>query len=208
MATPALSFQEIVSLDDDLLEPVLDLYQTAFPLNEQVRVSSFVRALRRQMRGEPPMERFVCAVDGDGRLAGLAITEAQADVPLYALWYLAVVPEMRCAGVGARLYAEVVRRARVEALDARAVLLEVEVPEEAETPELRDLASRRIGFYRRNGALLLGGVDYTLSVGWQPPVPMHLVFHPLSPLTPSEAYDLSSALFGEALRRTGDLTLG
>ena len=50
--TSELSFQEILSLDDRLYDPWLDLYQAAFPLDEQVRVSEHNQVLRNKKSGK------------------------------------------------------------------------------------------------------------------------------------------------------------
>ena len=59
--------------------------------------------------------------------------------------YFAVLPAWRAKGLGAGLLAQ------LSAREGRAVLIESELPTRAPDP---DMARRRIGFYRRCGALL------------------------------------------------------
>ena len=68
-------------------------------------------------------------------------------------------------------------------------------------------ADRRITFYRRCGALNLGGIDYTQSVGWQPSRPMLLMIHPFAELDGPGAFALAQGLLEDAVRQSGELTL-
>jgi len=148
----------------------------------------------------------LAATDEAGEFVGLAQYEVLVEARAACLWYLAVVSERRCQGLGAAIYQEVVRR--LGSLDLQALLIEVELPDHAASPESVELAQRRIGFYRRQGAGLLGGIHYLQSVGpHQPPVPMHLMVHRFAPLGPAEAFAVAKVVFGEDLTQTGSLAL-
>lgn len=191
----SLAFHDIVSLDDPRYDDYLDLYQKSFPLPEQELVSRHNRILRARMRGETPAQHLFVAVGPDGRTAGMARYELARRAGL--LWYLAVREEARGGGLGTAMYAEVIRRVPDTQPDAAALVYEVEAPEDGAAGET---ARRRIGFYQRNGGLLLSGVRYVQSVGWQPPLEMCLMVHPLRPLDANQAFALCSEVFGEALR--------
>lgn len=195
-----LTFHEILSLADDLYDPWLDLYQQSFPVGEQMLVSSHNRALRDRERGVSANPHLLAALDDRKALVAMARYDAVADGDAAALWYLAVVPALRGKGVGAALYGEVVRRVRAELPSAQALLFEVEDPETTRSDEERELALRRIAFYRRNGARRLGGIRYTQSVGWQPAVPMHIMVHLLQDRGVEQAFRLAKRVFGDALQ--------
>jgi len=203
---PELTCHEVTTFDDVLYDAFLDLFQTSFPLEEQVLVSGHNQELRARMRGEPTDERFLVALSGPDPV-GMAQYRLARGNGAGVAWYLAVREGLRGGGIGARIYHEVVRLIREDNADASAVVYEVERPDRAHTPEQAHFAERRIRFYQRNGGLLLEGIRYVQSVGWQPPVEMHLMVHPLRGMGAEEAFRICADVFGDALKRTGDLCL-
>lgn len=156
-----IRYHALETLNDDYLEPYLDLFQTAFPLNEQVKVSTFIRALKSNLR-TPRKERvLLCALEGkqtepveSARLLGMAYFEVLAQQQCAFLWYLAVDPAQRNAGIGSEFYREIVRCALSIQPDLQAIVYEVERPDQAHNPEIMQLAERRIRFYQRLGGRL------------------------------------------------------
>lgn len=205
MESEPLALVEIRDLNDPLLLPWLDLYETAFPPSEKVLVSNHLRLLRAKASGEAADQVLIAALQGE-TLVGMARYDLDREAGALGLWYLAVTAEARSRGLGARIYGELVSRARE--LGLRALVFEVEHPEETHSPEEGALAVRRIGFYRRQGARLLEGVSYTQQVGsHQPPIPMHVMIHALEEMTPEEAFVLGELVLGDTLVRTGELGL-
>lgn len=204
-----LRITEITTPDDDLLLPWLDLYEIAFPPAERMLVSFYLRLLREKRDGLWP-DHNLLAVQREGVFVGLAHYVVVAEQDLVWLWMFAVTPEARNQGVGAAIYGEIVRRLPAGTV---AVLIEVERPDLAHTEAERELAERRIAFYRRQGARLLEGVHYVQSVGpHQPPLPMHVMLHPLQALDAETAFALARAVFvgsggGETITQTGVLSL-
>lgn len=204
-----LRITEITTPDDDLLLPWLDLYEIAFPPAERMLVSFYLRLLREKRDGLWP-DHNLLAVQREGVFVGLAHYVVVAEQDLVWLWMFAVTPEARNQGVGAAIYGEIVRCLPAGTV---AVLIEVERPDLAHTEAERELAERRIAFYRRQGARLLEGVHYVQSVGpHQPPLPMHVMLHPLQALDAETAFALARAVFvgsggGETITQTGVLSL-
>ena len=99
----------------------------------------------------------------------------------------------------------------VDDLTADEQALLAEMPALQEDREARELAERRIGWYRRLGAKLLGGVEYFQTVDTVPePTEMHLMYHPLGgepAADPEAVFALAKAVAGETLRRVGPLSL-
>jgi hypothetical protein len=94
--------------------------------------------------------------------------------------------------------------------NAQVLLFEVEIPEKAHVAEGsgEEFAARRINWYRRQGARVLGGVRYFQSVDRPlPPVEMHIMAHPLEPMSAAAIFDLALELFGEAITPVGVPTL-
>jgi ribosomal protein S18 acetylase RimI-like enzyme len=188
-----LTFVDIADINDDLLLAWLDLYETSFPPEEKMLVSSFLLMLKEKSRGEWEHCHMMAELDSDGKLVGIARFDALVETGAAYLWYLAVAPETRGLGLGSALHEETLRRCREAG--AKAAVMEVEIPEEASDPEF---ARRRIEFYRRHGALMLQGVRYMQQVApHQPPIPLHILIRPFEPVTPQEAFGFVRGLFGE-----------
>lgn len=199
-----LHITEITDPDDDLLLPWLDLYETAFPPPERMLVSFYLRLLREKRDGLHP-DHHLLAVQREGVFVGLAHYVIIPEEHLAWLWMFAVTPEARNQGLGAAIYGEIKRRLPPGTV---AMLIEVERPDLAHTEAERELAERRIAFYRRQGAQLLEGVYYVQSVGpHQPPLPMHVMLHPLQTLDAEWAFVLTCAVFGNSITQTGTLSL-
>jgi GNAT superfamily N-acetyltransferase len=205
----AITYLEITSLEDGLLLPWLDLYETAFPPNEKLLVSHFLDLLKMKANGQGENEWMLAAVDSSRSLLGLACYERMPEVGAAVLWYLAVDPRARNRGLGGQFYDYIVGLA--DRAHCRALLLEVEIPERGESAEHSELARRRIAFYRRHGAFVLQGVDYLQYVGWhQPPTPMSIMVHPLPAMGGVDAtacFQLAKAYAGDALTQSGSLAL-
>jgi ribosomal protein S18 acetylase RimI-like enzyme len=200
----SLTFTPITNLDDDLLIPWLNLYETAFPPEERVLVSAFLKILKAKERGQLLSTEMLAAVDEDQHMTGMVFYEFHPEERTAALWYMAIDTQLRSQGLGSRVYHEIVSRAQVAG--CQAMLFEVEIPDNAHSPEAQILAKRRIQFYRRNGAKLLTGIHYLQSVGsHQPVTPMHLMIHPLIELDPQKAFILAQSLFDEAITKVGSL---
>ncbi len=185
--------------------PWLELYETAFLPHERLLVATQLRV----MRGQAPEfgeAHTVCAVDGAGRLAGLMQYSLQQETSAAFLWYIAVRPELRNAGLGAEIYRELWRR--LDAAGCRTLVFEVEIPERYASDEERELAGRRIGFYRRLGARLLTGIQHIQYVGpHQPATPMHVMVDSRPPLSPDAAFLAAKAVLEDSITRVGDLRL-
>ena len=181
-----LWIREIVSANDPTLEPCKTLFYAAFPPDERVPGQSFAHMLERRASGKENYEsqpRLVVAQLGD-EFAGFCsfgcLVDMKAD-PLEhfgAIYYMAVVPELRSRGIGQFLFktveAIVTTDARCRRANPRGVLLEVESPDQAADPADRTVREHRIKFYERLGCRLLKRIDYV-----QPPLeagrnPLHL----------------------------------
>jgi ribosomal protein S18 acetylase RimI-like enzyme len=202
-----LTFHEIECLTDPHYDALLDLYQRAFPLAEQVPVSQFNILLRRKSRGELVEERFLTALDEAEKLVAFAIFGMRESHGCGYLGYIAVQPEQRSGGVGSQLLRHIIDQIKAEYTDVDVIAIEVEHPGVLESEEERLLAERRIQFYRRHGALLLTGIHYLQSTGWQPPLQMHLMFLPLQEVEPERCLNIAVGLFGDTVERTGPLSL-
>ncbi|HNS63258.1 MAG TPA: GNAT family N-acetyltransferase [Anaerolineaceae bacterium] len=204
MSFKSIQLKPLTGLQDELLIPWLELYELAFPANERILVADILSLLKNSAALQH--EHLAGAVSAENEFLGLIWYSERPNRGVALLWYLAVLPSLRSRGVGAQMY-----RAMVQSLDPEqytAVVYEVEKPAEAHSPEQAEFSRRRIEFYRRNGALLLGGVHYLQEVGSHvPPTPMHLMVHPLHPITPEQAFAICQPVFGQSLHQAGKLTL-
>jgi len=168
METKSFSLVELIDVNDDLLLPWLDLYETALPANERELVSSQLGLLKAKSRNDEKEQVMLAAIDEQGALFGIIQYQFNRQLSVALLWYFAVNRELRNKGLGSQMYRELC--AQLTSGGIRALIFEVEIPEDAESKEGRQLAERRIAFYRRLGAKLLTGVHYLQYVGWhQPP---------------------------------------
>ncbi len=205
-------WHRIASFRDPHLPAVADLWQASFPPAEQIRLGEWVRWLV-DLTDAPERcadRELVALLSPDDHsvvgLAYLQVLTADASTPVAVLWYLATRADLRGAGLGAAAYAQVRRRVFG---DRRCAALVFEV-ERADLPlqsaAESALAARRIAWYQRLGARLLSGIGYRQCVGWQPPVPMHVMVDAPTALTPQRALALAQAALGE-LTVAGELRL-
>ncbi len=199
-----LQYAELTSINDELLLPWLDLYETSFPPEEKILVSRFFRFLDPDFKEDGVESRLVAALDEHGEFVGLMFYRIRAETGVFSLWYLATLPELRGSGIGAECYREVLRRAQESG--SSFVFFEVEVPEDSPDAEI---ARRRIEFYRRLGAKLLRGIRLTQKMGNHArEVQMNIMIHPLKPVTPQQAFELATQYVdNEGLSQVGELAL-
>ena len=199
------SIHEIAALEDELLLPWLDLYETAFPPQERVVVSTFLGFLHERAGGGSEHRHMLCLLDKSGGLVGIAFYTDSLECPASFLWYLATVPAIRGKGAGAFFFNAILSRL---AQTSQALFWDLECPALCGTEEDRSLAGRRIQFYQRLGAFLLEGIHYTVQANETlPPLTMELMLYPIAPLTPFEAFSLARRIFGDKIRQTGELAL-
>jgi hypothetical protein len=201
-----IKFVEITDLEDDLLPSWLDLYETTFPPNEKVLVSHFIHLLKAKKAGKPAEEMMLAAVNSAQELFGMAYYALMPEKETAVLWYLATWPEQRNRGLGGSIYEHLV--SQIDPSRYQGLVIEVEIPELAENDEQRQLAERRIQFYRRHGGRWLKGIKYLQNVGWhQPLTPMYILIHPLQPLDALAALELAKAAAGGEVTQNGPLEL-
>jgi GNAT superfamily N-acetyltransferase len=189
--------------DDPWLPDWLNLYELTFPPEERFLAGELLRLLQDPARR--PLHHWLALIEAGQRLTGLGLWQSLPEVATAYLWYLAVQPGLRGGGLGAALYQSIL----ASALETHPLLIfEVELPELAPDEAARQLRERRIAFYRRQGARLLGGVHYLETVGPHlPPVPMHLMAQGRGTLDPTEVFKCGKALFDDLLTQTGELSL-
>lgn len=199
-----LRFVDITDANDELFIRWLELYEIAFPPEERILAADFLKLLKEKSQGEWPESYIQAATDEDGRFVALLRYDLVREREAGYFWYLAVHPDARNGGVGAECFAHVVKGATEAGL--KAVVFEVEVPKHFEDPTRRELAQRRIGFYRRQGALMLTGIHYMQQLPHQPAIPLHVMVRPIQPVTPQEVFDLAQRLL-EGVNQVGELGL-
>jgi len=168
-------------------------------------VSFFLRLLKQKARGEEEDTHLLASIDETGRLMAMIMYALEREERAAYLWYLAVASDLRCAGIGSFCYRSIADRARQAGM--RLMVIEVEMPEEAKTAEMTELARRRIRFYQRQDARLLLEMHYLQSVGPHvPPIPMHIMVHPFVEMTPEEAFAQANRVLG-TITQAGELSL-
>jgi GNAT superfamily N-acetyltransferase len=204
MENASLDIRELHDLNDELLLPWLDLYETAFPPEERNLVSDVLRALKPGLAAS--RNHHVLAATGPtGQLLGIAMYSCEPGNPVAIFWYLAMTPAARGRGYGSQFYQDVVLRVRTAG--CALAFLEVEIPERTTTAEARQMADARIRLYRRLGARLLCGISYVQAVGpHHDPIPMHLMVHLMVDLTAEAAFSLGQRAFGAYVTQTGLLS--
>ena len=143
----SIRFEPILTSTHPATAPALAIYEAAFPLSEQIprpkveeRIDQGIYRLWVGQRGE--------------KVVFMAILYPLQDSDLVLLGYIATHPEARNQGIGSQFFNQVLETMRE---GDRYLLLEVEVPDEAEP-----MTQRRCEFYRRLGAKFLEDVRYIL----------------------------------------------
>jgi GNAT superfamily N-acetyltransferase len=200
----ALQFREIERFDDPALPAFLDLYETAFPASERVPVSDIINVLLARQQGKAGNDHLLAAVDGSGSLAGMAWVEIIRRCSAAYLIYIAVVSPLRGSGAGSRMMEEIVRRLRQEEPSLQAIIIELDDPA-GYAGEEREIAEKRIRFYRRLGAKLLTGIHYIQRVEFFPEgVPMRVAVLPLQEITPERAFEIARGVLGKSMKRVSE----
>lgn len=207
-----IEMHEIKSCSDPLLSGTLDIYQKSFPVEEQMLISFFLNVLRdKESEVVTPYRLQVLAHDGE--VAGLVFYEVDLDVSedkrgAY-LWYIASNPDMRGLGIGKILY-DYVLRTVFDEFGCRLLCFEIEEAEDAlqrHGKDAADFAVWRKAWYKRQGALELGGTRYLCGVGWQPPLPMQVMIHPNGMIAADEALEIARVVQDESIEIIGELIL-
>jgi GNAT superfamily N-acetyltransferase len=191
-----VNLHEIENLNDPQLIPWLDLYQTAFPLTEQIKVSVLIETLQRASLGLKSSHIFWIEAEYGNKtgFAGLIWYEIEEKNVVF-LWYLAIHEEMRDKGIGSLSYQKILTHLREQGI--RVLVFEIEHPEDPKAEP--ELALRRRNFYQRNGARCAVNVHYMQSIGWQPSVRMWLMAHSLdASVTKSEMESALWDVFGSS----------
>lgn len=130
-----IGFYRIKSTNDKYFEPLIKLYEEAFPPNERREVDKIKDLIFSSN------ELSVNAIIDDELLCGFMIYWKFND--FYYLEHFAIFPEMRNRKIGERTLNLIKEIARGET-----IILEAE-------PSDNELAMRRIEFYKRNGFSIL-----------------------------------------------------
>jgi GNAT superfamily N-acetyltransferase len=178
-AAPA-DIRAIHELDTPLGREALAIYEQAFPEAERDAVANIAASLE---NANPAMEvaHFHALVE-QGEVVGFSYFSTYKQYYLGYLKFIAVRADLRGKRYGPLLLQDALQQLRADGRRATGwpylgLVLEVERPETADTDQDRRLRERRIQFYRRNGAVMLEGVDYVAPpvASGQPSLPFHLM---------------------------------
>lgn len=201
----SLIYHEIVSLNDPLLFDWLDAVQTNFPPDEQMLASFYLRFLVAKSEGddEALTYRMLAVLNAeDQSLIGAVLYQTIPELSAVYLWYLLVAAkDQRGQGLGTAFYTEIVRRANEEIPDLKAIVLEVERPDQALSDEQCIESEQRIRFYRRLGVQIATNLTYYQSLDRpdQKPKLMYVCIHPLRTITDEDKYQLSLSALGNGI---------
>lgn len=186
--------REVISTQDPALEEAIQLYQGSFPASECISPDAFRKAIQYRAEGKEQRERnghFLVALQAN-EVIGMAYCRYFERTPegealhLGYLLYLAVDERFRGHGIGANFYQAVIATLQADAAyrggSLCGVIYEVERPELASNEPDKINRRRRIRFYERLGAHILQGIDYIQPAvsDDQYPVPLYLMYHPLT----------------------------
>jgi GNAT superfamily N-acetyltransferase len=170
----------ITDLDTREGREALALYEQAFPEAERDPVAHIAASLK-QADPEGAVSHFHVLLEQE-TVVGFTYFSTYKAYYLGYLKFIAVRADLRGKRYGPILLRDALRQVRADGRRATGwpylgLVLEVERPEAAETTEDRALRERRIGFYQRNGAVMLEGLDYIAPpvAPQQPSLPFHLM---------------------------------
>ena len=181
-----MEIRELSSKEINLIRQVQWIFEQSFPEEERDPFENMLQAIqRREQAGPEECENchFQVAVE-EGQAAGASFFNYYPQTRMGFIAYLAVHPSRRNGGLGARLYRHLVGCVAAEARTsgpAVGVVFEVEVPELGKDAAERALRQRRIGFYQRNGALVVPNLSLIAPPmgSGLPEMPYKIMLHPL-----------------------------
>jgi GNAT superfamily N-acetyltransferase len=157
-----MDIRELSSNEMDLIQQVQWIYEQSFPVEERDPFENMLQAIRRREQAGPQECEnchFQVAVE-EGQATGMAFFNYYPKTRMGFIPYLAVHPSWRNGGLGTRLYHHLV---------------------ECVAAEAQAMRRRRMGFYQRNGALVvpnLALIAPPLGNGL-PEMPYEIMLHPL-----------------------------
>ncbi len=167
-------------------------------------IEYFEKVITEAANSDTNTNPVIAVIDEDsGNTLGILHYDLYADSKSAVLWYIATDSALRNTGVGGRIYQDLT--AILKECGVETMVFEVEIPEIGSGPS--HIAARRISWYQRQGAILLGGYNYLQSVDTgTEPVPMYLMAQSLvdeQELTPEAALNVCQEIFEDALTLTG-----
>lgn len=118
-------------------EQLRELYETAFPTEEQVPWKVLLRLIE-----EMPLD-FTAYYDKDDELIGFTIVYPYKSYNWF--WYFAVRKELRGRGYGQQILTKLIAQ-----YSNKNIILDMESPDQTDAENI-ELRRRRLGFYSRNG---------------------------------------------------------
>jgi GNAT superfamily N-acetyltransferase len=180
LRAPAADVRDITDLHTALGQQVLAIYERSFPEAERDPVENIAASLNPSDLGAE-VTHLRALVEHEG-VVGFTYFSSYQEYYLGFLKFIAVREDIRGKGYGPILLQDAIEQLRADGVRATGwpylgLVLEVERPETAENVQDRQLRERRIQFYRRNGAIMIEGVDYIAPpvAAGQPSLPFHLM---------------------------------
>lgn len=118
-------------------EQLRELYETAFPTEEQVPWKALLRLIE-----EMPLD-FTAYYDKDDEFVGFTIVYPYKSY--YWFWYFAVRKELRGRGYGQQILTKLIAK-----YGNKNIILDMESPDQTDAGNIGQ-RRRRLGFYSRNG---------------------------------------------------------
>lgn len=208
--TDTLIFHEILSIQDPSWDSWQAIYYDSFPKNERMTERFFLRLLKKKAAKRARDDHLwaISHKDEPGLVLAIAYFQTLRKLKIGYLWYIAIRQGHRGQGLGADIYAAILSQVKPEGF--KLAIFEVEKPEQVATrgAAARDLAERRIQWYRRQGAKLLGGVRFFQKVDAPvAPIEMRVMAHLFAEMTPKEVFKIAAKLFKKDLLKIGSLSL-
>jgi GNAT superfamily N-acetyltransferase len=150
-----VALEELTSADGEPFRQLFAIYAASITPREQ-KPEDWLRAMV-----VAPEYRVWIAQDA-GRVLGFSILFTPPAKGFALLEYMAVSPERRGHGFGAKLFLRTAERALTPQGAQLPVLLEVDSDREASSD--RDVRTRRLHFYRRLGCKKIAGLRYRMPL--------------------------------------------
>lgn len=199
----AIEWNEITHLEDGLLKETLTLYHSCFPEYVREDHTVFYESIKQREKYKPNHFHFLVG-KSDNKVICFATAHYLAEVNSGYIVYIAADPQERGKGLGKQTLLKIEELLSIDAKNAGhpsllGIFLETEREIDAENEEEYKENINRLQFFNHNGFSPIKDYPYVQPPLYhgQTPVPLYLVFKPLTEVKELNYQQIVRAIYYE-----------